>query len=63
LGLGDRCFWVLEPTAEMPRVVWEVLGRLDGRMRVAYHQCQDRSGTKISSLRVDMGNPGLWRIL
>ena len=48
----------MEPTAEMPRVVWEVLGRLDGRMRVAYHQCQDRSGTKISSLRVDMGNPG-----
>jgi len=48
LGLGDRCSWVLEPTAKMPQVVWEILSRLDGRMRVAYHQCQDGSGAKIS---------------
>ncbi len=27
MGLLNRCFWVLEPTAEMPQVVWEALSR------------------------------------
>ena len=31
LGLLNRCFGVLEPRAEMPRVVWEVLIRLYNR--------------------------------
>ena len=31
MGLLNRCFGVLEPTAEMPRVVWEVLIRLYNR--------------------------------
>ena len=33
LGLLNGCFWVLAPTAEMPRVVWEVLSRLGNHMR------------------------------
>jgi hypothetical protein len=49
----------LEPMAEMPRVVWEFLIRLANHMRWLYHRRQDRRCTKISSLRVEMGNPGL----
>ena len=47
----------LEPMAEMLRVVWEVLSRIDNHMRWVYHRRQDRRWTKISSLRVEMGNP------
>jgi hypothetical protein len=49
----------LEPMAEMLRVVWEVLSRIDNHMRWVYHRRQDRRWTKISSLRVEMGNPGI----
>ena len=58
LGLRARC-WLLEPAAKMPLVISEVLTRLDGRMRMPYHQWQGRSGMNISSPRVDVGNPGL----
>ena len=52
MGLGDRCFWVLEPTAKMPQVVSEVLSMLDGGMRTAHHHWQERSRTKIGSLQL-----------
>ena len=58
MGLLNRCFSMLKPTAEMPWVVWEVLSRLDNPMRWIYHQQQDRRWVNISSLRVEMGNPG-----
>jgi len=44
LGLGDRCFWVLESTARTPRVAREALSGLDNQMQVVHHWSQDGRG-------------------
>jgi len=47
----------LEPMAEMPRVVWEVLSRIDNRMRLVHHWCRDQRGTRSAHYELKWGIP------
>ena len=49
----DRYGWTI-----VAAVARKLEYRLDSRLEGAYHSCHDQRGTKITLLRVDMGNPG-----
>ena len=61
LGAGRQVFWALDPPPKRNGLSCEVLSAVDNQMQLGYILAQDRRGTRISSLRVEMGNPGLGR--